>query len=86
MAGLAPIVIDPLSCGQAYQAASAEPDRTPRHSIREVSEASGLSAHTLRWYERIGLLDWTRSTARTPVSAGTATRIWRGWRSSGGCG
>ncbi|MEV4561162.1 MerR family transcriptional regulator [Kitasatospora sp. NPDC049285] len=25
--------------------------------IGEVSEATGLSAHTLRWYERIGLLD-----------------------------
>lgn len=26
-------------------------------SIREVSEAVGLTDHTLRWYERIGLLD-----------------------------
>jgi DNA-binding transcriptional MerR regulator len=26
-------------------------------SIREVAEKSGLSPHTLRWYERIGLLD-----------------------------
>ena len=33
------------------------PDRTPRHSISEVAAASGLTAHTLRWYERIGLLD-----------------------------
>ncbi|WP_348534328.1 MerR family transcriptional regulator [Kitasatospora sp. GP82] len=36
---------------------SAEPDRTPRHTISEVAVASGLTAHTLRWYERIGLLD-----------------------------
>jgi DNA-binding transcriptional MerR regulator len=26
-------------------------------TISEVAEKSGLSAHTLRWYERIGLLD-----------------------------
>jgi DNA-binding transcriptional MerR regulator len=26
-------------------------------AISEVAEKSGLSAHTLRWYERIGLLD-----------------------------
>ena len=25
--------------------------------IREVAEKVGLSEHTLRWYERIGLLD-----------------------------
>ncbi|MET9491868.1 MerR family transcriptional regulator [Nocardia sp. NPDC006630] len=29
----------------------------PRYSIGEVSERSGLSRDTLRWYERIGLLD-----------------------------
>lgn len=27
------------------------------HSIREVVQITGLSAHTLRYYERIGLLD-----------------------------
>ncbi|MGK4583428.1 MerR family transcriptional regulator [Kitasatospora sp. HPMI-4] len=37
--------------------ANAEADRTPRHSISEVAAASGLTTHTLRWYERIGLLD-----------------------------
>ena len=26
-------------------------------TISQVAEKSGLSAHTLRWYERIGLLD-----------------------------
>ncbi|MGW4378663.1 MerR family transcriptional regulator [Kitasatospora sp. NPDC004531] len=44
-------------CEQAFGAPSVAPDRTPRHGISEVSAASGLSAHTLRWYERIGLLD-----------------------------
>ncbi|MFD8598816.1 MerR family transcriptional regulator [Kitasatospora sp. NPDC059646] len=44
-------------CERAFGAPSAAPDRTPRHPISEVSAASGLSAHTLRWYERIGLLD-----------------------------
>ncbi|MGW4649295.1 MerR family transcriptional regulator [Kitasatospora sp. NPDC004289] len=34
-----------------------EADPTPRHGIGEVAEATGLTAHTLRWYERIGLLD-----------------------------
>lgn len=46
-----------LDCGTAYQNPGSEPDRTPRHTISEVSAASGLTAHTLRWYERIGLLD-----------------------------
>jgi DNA-binding transcriptional MerR regulator len=27
------------------------------HTISEVSDLTGLTAHTLRWYERIGLLD-----------------------------
>lgn len=27
-----------------------------RYSISEVAERTGLSAHTLRWYERIGLM------------------------------
>ncbi|MEU2558335.1 MerR family transcriptional regulator [Streptomyces longispororuber] len=26
------------------------------HTISEVAEATGLTAHTLRWYERIGLM------------------------------
>ncbi|AFU05610.1 MerR family transcriptional regulator [Nocardia brasiliensis] len=31
---------------------------TPRYSIGEVSERSGLTRDTLRWYERIGLMDY----------------------------
>ncbi len=57
MATLAPMRLDLLSCSEAYSAATADADRTARHSIGEVSAASGLTAHTLRWYERIGLLD-----------------------------
>jgi DNA-binding transcriptional MerR regulator len=30
---------------------------TATYSIRRAAEESGLSAHTIRWYERIGLLD-----------------------------
>lgn len=45
------------SCAEVFEHPDGEPDRTPRHTISEVSAASGLTAHTLRWYERIGLLD-----------------------------
>jgi DNA-binding transcriptional MerR regulator len=30
---------------------------TAVYSIRAAAQESGLSAHTIRWYERIGLLD-----------------------------
>jgi DNA-binding transcriptional MerR regulator len=30
---------------------------TSTYTIREAAERSGLSMHTLRWYERIGLLE-----------------------------
>ncbi|MBF6137886.1 MerR family transcriptional regulator [Nocardia otitidiscaviarum] len=30
----------------------------PKYSIGEVSERSGLTRDTLRWYERIGLMDY----------------------------
>ncbi|MFC9326674.1 MerR family transcriptional regulator [Kitasatospora sp. NPDC057015] len=45
------------SCGDAYRAPDGTPDRSPRHTISEVAATTGLTAHTLRWYERIGLLD-----------------------------
>ena len=35
----------------------AGPDDTPRYTIGEVVARTGLTAHTLRWYERIGLLE-----------------------------
>jgi DNA-binding transcriptional MerR regulator len=34
-----------------------ESDCVPRHTIGEAAVRSGLTAHTLRWYERIGLLE-----------------------------
>ncbi|MGA5816235.1 MerR family transcriptional regulator [Kitasatospora sp. NPDC094028] len=45
------------SCAEVFAQPVGEPDRTARHTISEVAAASGLTAHTLRWYERIGLLD-----------------------------
>ncbi|MCL7377196.1 MerR family transcriptional regulator [Streptomyces sp. 35G-GA-8] len=32
------------------------PDGSARYTISEVAAHTGLSAHTLRWYERIGLM------------------------------
>jgi DNA-binding transcriptional MerR regulator len=34
-----------------------DPDHR-RYSIGEAAQRSGLSAHTLRWYERIGLMNY----------------------------
>ncbi|MFJ2861443.1 MerR family transcriptional regulator [Kitasatospora sp. NPDC087314] len=57
MATLAPVELDLQSCAEVFHRPVGDPDRTPRHTISEVAAASGLTAHTLRWYERIGLLD-----------------------------
>ncbi|MFD4654107.1 MerR family transcriptional regulator [Kitasatospora sp. NPDC058444] len=57
MVAPARIEIDLRSCAEVFSRPSGDPDRTPRHTISEVAAASGLTAHTLRWYERIGLLD-----------------------------
>src|SRR5882757_5970377 len=32
------------------------PDGQDQYTISEVADFTGLSAHTLRWYERIGLM------------------------------
>ncbi|MEV5652784.1 MerR family transcriptional regulator [Nocardia sp. NPDC052254] len=36
----------------------AEDYERPKYSIGDVAERSGLSRDTLRWYERIGLMDY----------------------------
>ncbi|MEU6080981.1 MerR family transcriptional regulator [Streptomyces sp. NPDC047108] len=36
--------------------ASPRPEGRDRYTISEVAACSGLTAHTLRWYERIGLM------------------------------
>ncbi|MFJ6616160.1 MerR family transcriptional regulator [Kitasatospora sp. NPDC091335] len=57
MTAPARIETDLRSCSEVFSRPTGDPDRTPRHTISEVAAASGLTAHTLRWYERIGLLD-----------------------------
>ncbi|MEY9965372.1 DNA-binding transcriptional MerR regulator [Streptacidiphilus sp. MAP12-16] len=42
---------------QPEQGLPDQPDETPRYTIGEVVARTGLTAHTLRWYERIGLLE-----------------------------
>ncbi|WP_405838051.1 MerR family transcriptional regulator [Streptomyces platensis] len=49
--GLATAVRD---CGTAH--AHPRPTGRDQYTISEVAEHTGLSAHTLRWYERIGLM------------------------------
>ncbi|MDY0816669.1 MerR family transcriptional regulator [Kitasatospora purpeofusca] len=57
MTVLAAIEAGLRTCGEVFRDPVGAPDRSARHTIGEVSAASGLTAHTLRWYERIGLLD-----------------------------
>ncbi|AXI77446.1 MerR family transcriptional regulator [Peterkaempfera bronchialis] len=55
-----PVVLDaPAAVASCADAPPGGPgaDDTPRHTIGEVAARSGLTAHTLRWYERIGLLE-----------------------------
>ncbi|WP_443043581.1 MerR family transcriptional regulator [Streptomyces sp. GS7] len=42
--------------GCATSPAHPRPTGHDRYTISEVAEHTGLSAHTLRWYERIGLM------------------------------
>ncbi|WP_051096170.1 MerR family transcriptional regulator [Streptomyces sulphureus] len=48
--------VDAGGCGTPVPGAHPRPDGRDRYTISEVVSLSGLSAHTLRWYERIGLL------------------------------
>ncbi|MBQ1157754.1 MerR family transcriptional regulator [Streptomyces sp. A73] len=45
----------PAQCAAGSDALR-RPDGQDRYTISEVAAFSGLSAHTLRWYERIGLM------------------------------
>ncbi len=46
-----------MSARADHASGSDDYDR-PRYSIGEVAERSGLTRDTLRWYERIGLMDY----------------------------
>lgn len=46
----------PAACGVAPAATHPRPDGQDGYTISEVAAVTGLSAHTLRWYERIGLM------------------------------
>jgi DNA-binding transcriptional MerR regulator len=43
---------------------SLEPERSARWSIAEVADIVGVTAHTLRYYERIGLVSVARDASR----------------------
>ncbi|OEV01074.1 MerR family transcriptional regulator [Streptomyces qinglanensis] len=45
----------PARCAEAPRTGR-RPEGQHRYTISEAAELSGLSAHTLRWYERIGLM------------------------------
>ncbi|MEW2218836.1 MerR family transcriptional regulator [Streptomyces sp. NPDC006990] len=45
----------PVRCAEAPRTGR-RPEGQHRYTISEAAELSGLSAHTLRWYERIGLM------------------------------
>jgi DNA-binding transcriptional MerR regulator len=45
----------PAACS-APAPAHPRPEGADRYTISEVAARTGLSAHTLRWYERIGLM------------------------------
>lgn len=49
-------VPDGVTACSAPDPAYPRPDGEDRYSISEVATCTGLSAHTLRWYERIGLM------------------------------
>ncbi|MGD9526947.1 MAG: MerR family transcriptional regulator [Pseudonocardia sp.] len=51
-------------------------DAGATHTIAEIAELTGVSAHTLRYYERIGLLDVARDAAGHRVyGARDVTRV-----------
>ncbi|WP_328771948.1 MerR family transcriptional regulator [Streptomyces sp. NBC_00286] len=44
------------SCTAPFSTANRRPDGQDHYTISEVVAFTGLTAHTLRWYERIGLM------------------------------
>src|SRR5690606_36547637 len=44
------------TCAGPPEHGDRRPDGADRYTISEVAALTGLSAHTLRWYERIGLM------------------------------
>ncbi|QNP63143.1 MerR family transcriptional regulator [Streptomyces genisteinicus] len=46
----------PKDLCQSAPAAHPRPEGRDRYTISEVAALTGLTAHTLRWYERIGLM------------------------------
>ncbi|MFF2652007.1 MerR family transcriptional regulator [Streptomyces sp. NPDC058045] len=47
---------EPPACCTAEPGPPPRPDGRDQYTISEVVARTGLSAHTLRWYERIGLM------------------------------
>ncbi|RCG24272.1 MerR family transcriptional regulator [Streptomyces diacarni] len=50
-----PEAAPPAQCAARHEGRP-RPDGSGRYTISEVAAFTGLSAHTLRWYERIGLM------------------------------
>ncbi|MFC7308582.1 MerR family transcriptional regulator [Streptomyces monticola] len=46
----------PAACASVPPRPHPRPDGQDRYTISEVAGHTGLTAHTLRWYERIGLM------------------------------
>ncbi|MEV8591641.1 MerR family transcriptional regulator [Streptomyces sp. NPDC052012] len=44
------------TCAGPPERGSRRPDGADKYTISEVAALTGLTAHTLRWYERIGLM------------------------------
>jgi hypothetical protein len=71
---LEPVDGDPATVDPEAMAAAIVGSR-PWLTIAEVAEALGITAHTLRYYERIGLL----AVPRDAAGAGTRCRRSPGW-------
>ncbi|WP_043270096.1 MerR family transcriptional regulator [Streptomyces sp. CT34] len=51
-----PVTLPPVDACVSAGATHPRPDGQDRYTISEVAEFTGLRAHTLRWYEQIGLM------------------------------